>query len=271
MGVIRNTYEQQQQIIKDNDAFRASYNTQDQSQYVDYTAPDPNAGQQQQVQQVEAPRYWTPQQINMQYLQDQNTPETPDEIRPGGASREGIAQANSYYSIINNNAPITDWKTQEQDPYYDSIIKPNWGDPTAVQPATVEDPLGAILPATPDYGKGNWEDMNWLGKTYSALSSSNTAEGAPAWKNLTAAIIPSVTSAGGGAALGSAVAAGLTMAGLAVPVMPAAVIGGTATAAAMFVQLSAFQARKLHHHSAYSSCRTSSNTPPAIEQLRSSL
>lgn len=234
------------------EAYNASLDNQQSDVYVDYNAAE--AGQQQNAdylmnaavnpaQQQQLEPYWTPQQINRQYVADMANPNpAPDEIRPGNVSRDAIHAANEYYKIKYNNAPVTEWKADPlNDLYYQNVISKSWGDPNPE--VEQSDPLGEIIPKVPDYGTGKYEDMWGTGKFwYSVLPSTSATSDAPSHTKYTRAIIPAVTSAGGGAALGSLAAAGLSALGLATPVGWAAATGAGLVGAASYVQ-SAFDVK----------------------------
>jgi hypothetical protein len=233
------------------EAYNASLDNQQSDVYVDYNAAE--AEQQQNAdylmnaavnpaqQQIEP--YWTPQRINQQYVADMANPNpAPDEIRPGNVSRDAIRAANEYYKIKFNNAPVTEWKADPlNDLYYQNVISKSWGDPNLE--VEQSDPLGEIIPKVPDYGTGKYEDMPWIGKLWhNIIPGTSYTSDSPSSRKYTQGIVPAVTSAGGGAALGSLAAAGLSALGLATPVGWAATAGAGLVGAASYVQ-SAFDVK----------------------------
>lgn len=243
IGTHKTTDERRAEI----EAYNASLDNAQSNVYVDYNAAEAyqqqnannlmNAAVNPSQQQIEP--YWTPQRINQQYVADMANPNpAPDEFRPGGVSREAIAAGNEFYRIKFNDAPVTEWKADPlNDLYYQKVISKSWGDPNLEAQKEQADPLGEIMPKVPDYGAGKYEDMPWIGKLWhNIIPGTSYTSDSPSFRKYMQGIVPAVTSAGGGAALGSIAAAGLSALGLATPVGWAAAAGAGLVGAASYVQ-----------------------------------
>ena len=170
------------------------------------------AAQPEQQQAAQPTTSWIAQPQNLmevwnKYDQD---PEYVDEHY----SRDQIETLHDYYSYLNQGATPDKWQTlRDDDPFVTDVIKNQyapWWEPvqedqgarTEVQAQEVYRPTAPELQGwNEEKPTGDWNDLDWIGKTFSAVSSTSTnMTNAPAWLDKTQAGAQALSSAMAGPA-----------------------------------------------------------------------